>query len=376
MSYSSSHKKLVSLFDHSIKEISIPGSDIRIANSSFISDSISAGYYSGEDRSITENITFSYPVFVPADKNSAKVILLLHGLNERNWSKYLTWAYRLASETGQYVILFPISFHVNRSPLSWRDPRSMLDSFRRKKGLKGNIPNSSFANITLSDRLSDDPRRFLKSGYQTLFDLVKLITMIKNGKHEIVPAGSTVNIFAYSIGAFLAQIMMMADPGGLLSESRMFMFCGGSVFSNMRGESKFIMDKNAFDLVYRYYLKYFETELKKKKSVIDHLVNSSAGMSFRSMIDYSRFRTFREKALSNIGERIYSIGLAKDKVIPSDGIVKTLKGFCNVEVWDFPHYYIHENPFPLSENISKTEVDYSFDRVFRVANGFLKLLEF
>jgi hypothetical protein len=181
-----------------------------------------------------------------------------------------------------------------------------------------------------------------------------------------------VNIFAYSIGAFLAQIMMMADPGGLLSESRMFMFCGGSVFSNMRGESKFIMDKNAFDLVYRYYLKYFETELKKKKSVIDHLVNSSAGMSFRSMIDYSRFRTFREKALSNIGERIYSIGLAKDKVIPSDGIVKTLKGFCNVEVWDFPHYYIHENPFPLSENISKTEVDNSFERVFRVATGFLK----
>jgi len=72
------------------------------------------------DGKIDENFSFVYPVFMPGGKQRAdKAILLLHGLNERNWSKYLTWAEQLCKKTGKAVILFPIAYHVNRSPLSW-----------------------------------------------------------------------------------------------------------------------------------------------------------------------------------------------------------------------------------------------------------------
>jgi hypothetical protein len=47
-------------------------------------------------------------------------------LYERSWLKYLAWALNLAELTGSYVILFPISFHINRSPATWKDPRTMI----------------------------------------------------------------------------------------------------------------------------------------------------------------------------------------------------------------------------------------------------------
>ena len=46
---------------------------------------------------------------------------------------------------------------------------------------------------------------------------------------------------------FLAEIILMGNPDKLFSQSKLFMFCGGSVFSNMNGSSKLIMDSQAFD---------------------------------------------------------------------------------------------------------------------------------
>ena len=93
---------------------------------------------------------------------------------------------------------------------------------------------SSFANIALSNRLTEDPMRFFKSGYQTSSDIIKLLSCIKNGEHEVIPKTDNFNIFAYSIGAFLAEIIMMGNPGKLFTRSKLFIFCGGSVFSNMQ----------------------------------------------------------------------------------------------------------------------------------------------
>ena len=42
------------------------------------------------DYQIAENFSFEYPVFLPAGaRRFENCILLLHGLNERSWSKYL-----------------------------------------------------------------------------------------------------------------------------------------------------------------------------------------------------------------------------------------------------------------------------------------------
>ena len=149
---------------------------------------------------------------------------------------------------------------------------------------------SSFANIALSNRLTEDPMRFFKSGYQTVEDIVKLASDISNGKHPIIPQTSNINIFAYSIGAFLAEIIMMGNPENLFSDSRLFIFCGGSVFSNMKGASKFIMDSRAFDRVYNYYLNDFEKTITGKSPLVDFLSSSQLGMAFRSMIDLGRFK--------------------------------------------------------------------------------------
>ena len=354
--------------------ILIPGSDIKINNIGFRSDVSLNGFSNKRDTLITENNSFSYPVFTPLNADSNKVILLLHGLNERSWVKYLVWAYYLAMYTDSYVILFPISFHINRSPFSWKDPRAMIPFMKDRNSSLGEINMSSFANIALSNRLTEDPMRFFNSGYQTAADIINLMLTVKNGEHCIIPRTSNINIFAYSIGAFLAEILLMGNPENLFTESKLFIFCGGSVFSNMRGSSKLIMDSLAFDRVYSYYLNDFEKTITGKSPLVDFLRNSQVGMAFRSMIDLARFKKFRENILKNLRYQIQSITLIKDIIIPSDGVVATLNysaGRDNVKIWDFPYNYSHESPFPVLDFPLSKKVDYWFERVFSEATLFL-----
>jgi Family of unknown function (DUF6051) len=377
MDYTRKYHELKTIFDPGMKAINIPDSEIRIINREFFSDSVSDSILNKKDILIAENVSFSYPVFVPADATSRKVILLLHGLNERSWVKYLVWAFFLAQNTGSYVILFPISFHINRSPELWKDPRAMFPYLSERRTSYGDIYMSSLANIALSNRLTEDPMRFFNSGYQTVADIVKLMTLIREGRHNLVPGGSRVNIFAYSIGAFLAQIIMMGNPENLFDETKLFMFCGGSVFSNMNGTSKFIMDRLAYDKVYNFYLGDFENEIKGRSQFFSFLCSSRIGMAFRSMIDTGRFRKFRETRLAAIKEQIRSIALVKDAVIPAKGIVKTLnyktsESDNRIQVTDFPFPYTHENPFPVFDTSLSFEVDRSFERLFTAASLFLE----
>lgn len=374
MDYTKTFNELKSLYTIENKIISIPESEISIQNILFQSDLPINEFSNQSDYLIAENRSFSYPVFTPPNRKSDKVILLLHGLNERSWIKYLVWAYYLAQNTDSYVILFPISFHINRAPSSWKDPRAMINFMKDRNSNLGEINMSSFANIAISNRLTEDPMRFFKSGYQTSSDIVKLLLSVRNGEHEIIPKTSKFNIFAYSIGAFLAEIILMGNPEQLFTQSKLFIFCGGSVFSNMRGSSKLIMDSLAFDRVYSFYLNDFEKTLTGKSPFVDFMSSSQIGMAFRSMIDLGRFKTFRENILNKLRDQIYSISLLKDSVIPSKGVISTLSGSDNkdiVDIWDFPYTYTHENPFPLLDITLSKKVDYWFERVFSEATMFL-----
>jgi hypothetical protein len=377
MGYSQDYYSLKSIFNMDAVEISIPGSSVKIVNERFTSDINPAEFLRSDDFSISENISFSYPVFIPEDRNSKKVILFLHGLNERSWIKYLVWAYWLSQITESYVILFPISFHINRAPSSWVDPRIMQEFVKKRSKSGREIAMSTFANIALSSRLTEEPMRFLNSGYQTALDIVKLMNQIKNGKHDVIPERSQVNLFAYSIGAFLAQNLMMGNPEDLFSGSRLFMFCGGSVFSNMKGTSKLIMDSMAYDRIYSYYLNDFESNINHKNPLSEFLRTTQIGMAFRSMIDLGRFRIFRENILGKLRDQIRSIALKKDIVIPANGIVNTLTSWTGrknsqVEIWDFPYPYSHENPFPVLSDGPSSEVDRCFSRLLSEAGSFLK----
>lgn len=375
MEYTKTYNELKTLFIPDREKIIIPGSDIIIHNIPFQSDFKPDGFLSVNDKLIAENNSFTYPVFTPADIKSDKVILLLHGLNERSWVKYLVWAYWLAEYTGSYVILFPISFHVNRSPAAWKDPRAMIPLMKERTTGHSEISLASFANTALSNRLAENPLRFFNSGYQTATDIIKLLQIVRNGVHQIIPKSSNMNVFAYSIGAFLAEILFMGNPENLFSGSKLFIFCGGSVFSNMQGSSKLIMDSRAFDRVYKYYLFDFEKSIKAKNPLAEILSTSQIGMAFRSMIDLGRFKNFRESMLTKLRNQIHSVTLARDTVIPSEGVVATLNTSNNrsiAEVWDFPYSYCHENPFPVLPGPLSEDVDRCFEKVFSKAKEFLK----
>jgi hypothetical protein len=374
MEYTKTYNELKAIFNSEYKKIPVPGSDIDIYNLGFHSDIPLNDFSNKNDSLIAENRSFSYPVFTPPNRKSDRVILLLHGLNERSWIKYLVWANYLAQNTDSYVILFPISFHINRSPSAWKDPRAMINFLRERNSALSGINMSSFANVAISNRLTEDPMRFFKSGYETTSDIVKLLSSIRNGEHEIIPKTGKFNIFAYSIGAFLAEIILMGNPENLFSESKLFIFCGGSVFSNMQGSSKLIMDSLAFNRVYNFYLNDFEKTLTGKSPLVEFLRTSQVGMAFRAMIDLGRLKSFRENIFKNIRSQIHSISLIKDSVIPIKGVISTLRasGKSNiVDAWDFPYAYSHENPFPVFDSSLSKKVDYWFEKVFVEATLFL-----
>lgn len=375
ISYTRMYADLKAIYDPLADTIEIPGSTVTIRNIKFESAMDNNFFSVQNDASIGENSDFTYPIFIPGEATSQKVILLFHGLNERSWDKYLTWAYFLAKSTGSYVVLFPISFHINRTPDSWKDPRASFKSYNSRRTDLGDIEKSSLANVLLSRRLSETPLRFFSSGYQTVVDVCGLVESIKNGSHSIIPQSAKVDIFAYSIGAFMAQIILMANPRDLFNGSKLFIFCGGSVFSCMRGTSKFIMDKVAYDNVYKFYVEDFEKKIKRGNLLYDFFNNNPLGLTFRSMLSMTRGKEYREKALNMLEGNVYAIALEKDTVIPSTGIIDTLTVGPNsksrVKVMDFPFKYSHESPFPVLKTEMGRLVDICFEKVFNEASSFL-----
>jgi len=374
MEYTRSFSELRSLFNPEASYTEVSWSGVRIHNLEFRSNCTGDIFVSNRDKEIRENSCFTYPVFEPL-RPSKKVILLLHGLNERSWVKYLPWGHWLAENTNSYVIMFPISFHINRSPEAWRDPRTMVPCVQNRNTELGATEMLSFANVALSNRLTEDPMRFFVSGQQTVSDLISLLNTIRNGNHEIVPEKANPDIFAYSIGAFLAEILMLANPENLFTESRLFMFCGGSVFSNMNGTSKLIMDSYAFQRVYDFYLNDFEENIETKNRISEYIKSTSLGMAFRSMIDLGRLRNFREQLFRKLKDQLQCTALLKDTVIPLRGTLDTLAETSRkdiVKIHDFPFLYSHENPFPVFRDNNYHNVDRCFDMVFNEARLFFE----
>lgn len=317
---------------------------------------------------VTENSSFLYPVFIPKKKyNSENAILLLHGLNERNWSKYLTWAEYLCQKTGKAVILFPIAFHINRSPQHWSNPRMLQAVYDLRRKRNGDDRMLSFANVALSERISENPYRFYSSGRQSLSDIENLIFSIKNGQHPLFPENTQIDVFAYSIGAFLSQIAFLTNNGGLFSDARLFMFCGGSIFSEMFGQSRTIMDSKAFDRLYNYY----RFEFTPEKEVADQ--NDDALMAFCSMIAPEQDEMKRTSFFETMGQRLGGISLTNDKVIPYKGVEQALGielAHKRIGLYDFDFQYSHENPFPVNQQ-NTNALNYAFQTVFSQAADFL-----
>jgi len=326
------------------------------------------------DASIAQNKDFRYPVFSPRGQRNNKAILLLHGLNERKWDKYYTWAHRLAKDTGKSVILFPFSFHLDRGLPDWVNRNVLVEKAERRKQEFTEEENlTTFLNNTLSDRLTESPERFFLSGLQTANDIVSVLSSMREGKHPLFEKGTQTDIFAYSIGGLLGQVLYMSNPENLFDRSKLFLFCGGSVFEDMNGVSKVIMDAPAYKTIYSYYMTKFEEDIEKSNVFSEFFTTSKIGMAFRSMISHKQFKAVRRKIFKSKSRLIYALALKNDKVIPPEKIKKTIFGRrkANMEVLDFDYPYSHEMPFPMKMDKIRDKIDEAFDSVFLKAGLFL-----
>jgi len=386
MDYTHTYHQLKSIFVPDAIKTDFPGSDISCSWVRFESQNISVLAEERDrhvhglselttlpDEEIPENRSFTYPVFKSAGSaKNRQAIILLHGLNERNWNKYLVWAYYLVMNTGRPVILFPIAFHMNRSPEAWSNPRSMTSFLSARRQRIGEVPMSTFANVALSERLCEDPLRFFTSGQQSAADLVQLAKQLQSGEHPLFEKDTSVDVFAYSIGAFLAQILFLGSPGGLYSDSKLFLFCGGALFDQMNGISKLIMDQKAFDRLRQFYIKELDSEMERSQILAESLNKTEMGKAFLAMLSDGNLKSFRENVFQKMSSQIIVVALLKDKVIPAAGILDSLSRWVNVEVMDFPHAYSHENPFPVFDGAESSLVDQSFKEVFSKAVAFLQ----
>jgi len=410
MTYQERYHRLKSFYDPSLEAISLPWEDMEIHNCPFHSqhwtslpgastytctdhdihfneslpsygNSQSPDYpdtLSHSDVDILENKSFTYVLFKKSVPSRSKgVILLFHGLNERSWSKYLPWADELVKNTGKAVILFPIAFHMNRAPSEWGKARLMVDVSEKRRKYSPAIMNSSFANAAISARIEQIPQRFFWSGLQTFDDIVSLISEVKNGSHPFIARDATIDLFGYSVGSFLSEILLMANPSNYFGASRLFLFCGGPTLDRMFPDSKFILDSDATIAMYSYYTERLETELRLDRRISHYFSEAHpSGRVFRTMLSYQKNKEAREQFFREANGRLRAIALKKDDVVPPAEVLNTLMGeyrnICNpVEVLDFPYPYTHVNPFPTGEGYDEV-VDDWFSEVFSKAADHLR----
>jgi hypothetical protein len=278
-------------------------------------------------------------------ERSNRLIFLLHGLNERSWDKYLPWARRLALSSGATVLLYPMAFHMNRSPGICSNIDEVFRIYRERKAILGPSGASSHANAVLSSRLEKRPYRFFTSGLQSYRDIADITRWIRAGQNPDVGPGASVDFFGYSIGAFLAEMLLMSNPCGLFSDSRLFAFCGGSVMDAARARSRAILDSGGETALTRLFRSLTKGDWRIDGP--DELVTEDEWRYFLSMLSMDSMADVRRKRLDEIGDRISGIALKKDEVFPFQGVRDTLGN--RVSLMDFPFAYRHESPFSAAD---------------------------
>ncbi len=273
----------------------------------------------------------------------------------------------LAEKTGNPVILFPLSYHINRGLPEWTDTRKMADPLELRRKTYAQLKESSVLNLPISERLTERPLRFFTSGYQSACDLLKLKNQIYAGLHPLFEKGSGTDIFAYSISCLMMQVLMLSDPQEFQPDTKIAFFAGGSLFSNMNGVSKYIMDNVAFGRIRKYY-----GEISEKPDISSPLKSwfekNPFGKAFTWMLGYGRFDKERERSFQSYYKNLLVVALKKDQVIPLNGIRLALGNKFSrsggLRILDFPYEYIHENPFPVLNRKIDHEVNQAFRSVF------------
>lgn len=298
------------------------------------------------DCGIAENLRFRYPFLRDRGEGRAApcrhVVVLLHGLNERSFTKYVPWAYQLWRATGAAVALFPLAFHVNRVARAWG--REVAVHLRRRQQVAGNENVHAF-NAVISERLDAHPERFFWGGLQTYRDVVDLVRRVRSGSHPQIDPGARVDLVGYSAGGYLALALLLADEDGLFGESRGVIFESGAALRSTRLSSRLIVDLSAelalMKLYVRHTAKFADARLRH------WLAEHKEGRWFRALCGAESERSRLEARLRELAPRLLGLSNLNDEVVPPGAMLDTLQGLhrdTGVRVEELA-LGVHENPF-------------------------------
>lgn len=299
------------------------------------------------DQTIGENILFRYPLLrehTPGQKHQkhTRVLILFHGLNERSFAKYIPWAYRFWQETRVPVLMFPMTFHINRVLPAWGAEQK--GSYAGRVQLPAN-ENSHRFNAIISERLSAHPERFYWGAEQTYWDLVDLVRAVRSGHHPHFVAGARIDMLGFSAGGYVPLLLMLHNPEDLFGDSRSVIFASGAPLRDLNLSSPLIMDHLSEVALMKLYVKYTDRLASDR---LRHWLNHHAeGIWVNSYSGLVPNRARLEPRLKEIAPRLLGIANSNDTVVPAGGMMNGLQGIrreTGVRVEELP-LGIHENPF-------------------------------
>lgn len=303
------------------------------------------------DTEIPENLDFRYPLVrefsAGGVRRHNRVTIILHGLNERSFGKYVPWAYHIWLRTGAPVILFPMTFHVNRvSPQWWHQ---LNDSHTRRQQLAGNEHVHRF-NAIISERLATHPERFFWGALQSYWDLADLARTIRSGQHPHFVEGTRVDFLGYSAGGFLALDLLLDNPERLFDDTRAVLFATCTAVRDINLSSPLILDSMAEVALMKTYVKQLEKFFSERmRHWTEHHTEATWLKAFCGLRPE---RAVLEMRLREVASRVIGIANANDQVFPTGAMCNVLQGIhrdTGIQMTELK-LGIHENPFACANH--------------------------
>lgn len=299
------------------------------------------------DHLIVENNTFRFPLLrehrtggpLPRHRH---LLILLHGLNERSFSKYIPWAYQIWDRAGIPVAMFPLPFHINRVRREWGQEQQAM--YRRRLEVPGNEYAHRF-NAVISERLAFHPERFFWGAMQAYWDIVDLVLEIRSGRHPHFTPDARVDLLGYSAGGYVALALLLENHRDLFAGSRGVIFASCAAVRDVNLASPLILDHGAETALMKMYVKYCEKLMSPRQR--HWLEEHSEAHWFNAFLGLMPDRTRLEPRLREVAPRLLAIAGTADRVMPPGAMMNALQGIrrdTGVRLLELP-LGIHENPF-------------------------------
>ena len=168
--------------------------------------------------------------------------VLLHGLNERSFTKYIPWAYQIWTQAQIPVAMFPLPFHINRVRREWGRSSRPCTAGGRNAGERIRAP------VQCRDqRAARRPSRTVLLGCHA-----GVLGHHRSRGSRSVPtvirisrADARVDVLGFSAGGYVALALLLENHRGISSDSRGVMFGSCCAVRDVNLSSPLILDHAA-----------------------------------------------------------------------------------------------------------------------------------